>query len=148
MTKHNLSLDERFWMKVNCDSIDQCWEWLGSKNIRSGYGEILVNSNKIHAHRIAYMLEVAPIPKGKEIHHKCENRACVNPWHLQAVSRREHIINLSPNHLAYKYALRTHCNNGHEFTPENTMMRTDGIGRRCRVCHSETRRLFRERNKR
>lgn len=35
--------------------------------------------------------------------------------------------------LGNQYARRTHCNNGHEFTPENTAIRSDG-GRRCREC--------------
>lgn len=29
---------------------------------------------------------------------------------------------------------RTHCVNGHEYTPENTYYRKDGKGRCCRVC--------------
>lgn len=35
--------------------------------------------------------------------------------------------------LGNRYARRTHCDNGHEFTPENTAIRSDG-GRRCRAC--------------
>lgn len=33
----------------------------------------------------------------------------------------------------HNYGSRTHCNKGHEFTPENTLIRSDG-GRRCRTC--------------
>mgnify|MGYP001589920539 CR=1 FL=1 len=29
---------------------------------------------------------------------------------------------------------RTHCGNGHEFTPANTRVRRDGTGRRCGIC--------------
>jgi hypothetical protein len=32
---------------------------------------------------------------------------------------------------------RTHCEHGHEFTPENTMPRVDSSGRRCRQCQRE-----------
>lgn len=32
---------------------------------------------------------------------------------------------------------RTHCNHGHEFTPENTGTRSDGKGRVCRQCKTE-----------
>jgi len=34
---------------------------------------------------------------------------------------------------------RTHCEHGHEFTPENTLWRTDSSpgARRCRICHRE-----------
>jgi hypothetical protein len=34
----------------------------------------------------------------------------------------------------HNYGSRTHCKNGHEFTPENTRMRTNGTGRRCLAC--------------
>ena len=32
---------------------------------------------------------------------------------------------------------RTHCEHGHEYTPENTMPRADSSGRRCRECQRE-----------
>lgn len=32
---------------------------------------------------------------------------------------------------------KTHCVNGHEFTPENTYERPDGTGRHCRACMNE-----------
>lgn len=37
-------------------------------------------------------------------------------------------------HGRHHYGRRTHCNSGHEFTPENTIARSDGGGRRCRAC--------------
>jgi hypothetical protein len=41
---------------------------------------------------------------------------------------------------------RTHCEHGHEYTPENTMLRVDSSGRRCRECQREQgRRWYRER---
>lgn len=36
--------------------------------------------------------------------------------------------------------LRTHCRHGHEYTPENTHVKSDG-SRRCRTCHREQARL-------
>lgn len=34
---------------------------------------------------------VDKIPKGYEINHKCSNRACCNPEHLELLSRKEHL---------------------------------------------------------
>jgi hypothetical protein len=31
------------------------------------------------------------VPRGKELHHLCGNVACINPDHLVAVTRKEHI---------------------------------------------------------
>ena len=65
-----------------------CWEWTGYANRTTGYG--IVSRNEL-AHRVAYAVFVGPIPDGHQIHHACENRLCVNPEHLRAVTSLEHI---------------------------------------------------------
>lgn len=44
-------------------------------------------------HRFIYRIHnnLKEIPKGYEINHKCRNRACCNPEHLEMLSRREHL---------------------------------------------------------
>lgn len=69
-----------------------CWEWQGWK--RSGYGVLYAHRKKQAAHRLSYELAHGDIPIGTEIDHKCRNRACVNPDHLQAVSRVENAQNI------------------------------------------------------
>lgn len=60
-----------------------CWTWTLAKN-RSGYG--IFKSNAIGgrglAHRLAYELEVGPIPEGMVVCHRCDNPPCCNPDHL------------------------------------------------------------------
>lgn len=85
-------LAQRFWSKV--DKSGNCWEWTASKK-PSGYGQINVDRRPEYAHRIAWELTIGPIPSGMEIDHKCWNPACVNPDHLQAVSRSENGQNRS-----------------------------------------------------
>lgn len=43
-------------------------------------------------------------------------------------------------------AKKTHCKNGHEFTPENTSPQTNG-GRACRTCNRERSQAFYEAHK-
>lgn len=56
---------------------------------RQVYAKIQVNGKSRLAHRVAYENKNGPIPPGKEIHHKCNNKACFNPDHLMAVEPHE-----------------------------------------------------------
>jgi HNH endonuclease len=65
--------------------LDACIEWTGSRCPR-GYGRF----NGVLAHRTAYIEAYGEIPEGAVIHHRCENPSCVNPAHLEAMSKRDH----------------------------------------------------------
>lgn len=86
-------------------------------------------------HRLSYRIVVGPIPEGYEVDHLCGVRHCINPAHLEAVTK---IVNTRRS--ARGNARKTHCDHGHEFTPENTYYRHDRIGRICRACGARRRR--------
>lgn len=83
--------EERFFAKVNKTAT--CWNWTASI-ARNGYGRFRVNPQVFgYAHRVAYELEVGPIPEGLHIDHICHNRACVNPAHLRPVTHKQNMEN-------------------------------------------------------
>lgn len=43
------------------------------------------------AHAAVYELLVRPIVKGEVLHHLCFQEACVNPEHLEPMTRSEHM---------------------------------------------------------
>lgn len=83
---------ERFWAKVDrSGGPEACWNWQGALNHKNarGYGRFAVHRHMQNAHRIAYELEIGPIPSGYVVDHLCGTRVCVNPAHLEAVTLRE-----------------------------------------------------------
>ena len=122
-----LQQTESFWALVRVDMYDSdaCWPWAGSFD-SAGYGSFKwAPRRRTMAHRIAYVLVHGAVPVGLELDHLCRNRKCCNPSHLEAVTHAENI------HRG-KAATKTHCVNGHEFTPENTRRRRNK--RECRAC--------------
>ena len=78
------SIDERFWGKVDrSGGAEACWPWLGAVH-RAGRGIIWASSERraAIASRIAYELEIGPIPDGLFVCHHCDHPLCVNPSHL------------------------------------------------------------------
>lgn len=80
-----ISMQERFWAKV--DKSGECWLWTGSVS-GDGYGRFRSKGESRGAHRISWELSNGPIPGGMEIDHKCWTPSCVNPHHLQVVTRK------------------------------------------------------------
>jgi hypothetical protein len=78
-----------------------CWNWQGT--LSAGYA-IFKDGRNWPGHRWSYEYHVAPIPEGLQIDHLCNNRACVNPWHLEPVSRSENARRgwAEPNNLKYR----------------------------------------------
>jgi len=124
------------------DNTGTCWIWTGAKNAK-GYGSVGIGGRKTAlAHRTVYELLAAPIPEGMTLDHLCMVKACVNPEHLEPVTREEN---------ASRYARTiTECVKGHPLSGDNlvTLTRRNGTVRRvCRACRAQAMRDLRLRKK-
>lgn len=110
-----------------------CWLWLGTCN-HQGYGQISIRQRKVRVHRFAYTLCVGPIPEGLTLDHLCRVRNCVRPDHLEPVTQRINL--LRGETIAARAARKTHCPQGHEYSPENTYRYLPKSGSRARMCRA------------
>jgi len=140
-----VSAEERFQAKVDrSGGPDSCWLWTGAR-ILSGYGVLMVDGRRRYAHRFAYELAHGPIPAGLFVCHRCDNPKCVNHAHLYAGSHADNMRDkVSRGRTSARFRGASHCVNGHEFTPENTINRKNGT-RACRPCQRHRTREWKER---
>jgi hypothetical protein len=137
-----------------------CWAWSRAHFKKTGYAMFSIRGRNgkwrpTVAHRIAYELYIAEIPAGLDIDHLCQNRRCVNPWHMEPVTRGE---NTRRGWVAAGYAAKSRpatqqprpgppnwamtpdwdgrCQRGHLITPETTVVRKNGK-HECRSCVRE-----------
>lgn len=138
----NMSFEDRFRQKFSVKP-NGCWDWTGSMN-GHGYGRFQSEQRRVvQAHRWAYEHFIGPIGKGLDLDHLCRNPACVNPAHMEPVTRRENL--LRGKTIPAMLAAKTHCVAGHEFNEANTYRYgVDNRLRVCRVCNRERKRKGRQ----
>lgn len=121
-----------------------CWEYTGALD-RKGYGRVHIKGTTTrNVARIAAWLWLDfDLACELFICHRCDNRKCFNPEHLFVGTQGDNLRDASAkgrlaDRLSGKWQLAiTHCPQGHEYTPENTIIE-HGNGRRCRKCKTDS----------
>jgi hypothetical protein len=115
------------------------------------FGVRLSKNSKVwpyRVHRLVLDAFVGPCPDGKECCHLndigTDNRLENLRWDVHKANARDQVRNA--HHFNDS---KTHCEHGHEFTPENTMHVSRRLGgRKCRECKRQRDIEYRERKKR
>lgn len=77
------ALADRLWSKVDrTGGPDACWPFTGLATMRSGHKQMWWAGTMNLVHRLAFVVEVGPIPDGMCVCHSCDNPPCCNPAHL------------------------------------------------------------------
>ncbi len=127
-------LPVRLASRIEPDLHSGCWNWVGAINRGDGYGRICSRYDRQKhetAHRVVYETAVGAIPDGLDLDHLCRNRRCVNPAHLEPVTRQVNI--LRGETVTAANAKKTHCLHGHPLSGDNLRIKPNGR-RECRTC--------------
>ena len=82
-------LREKF-LQITPEGEMGCWRHYGAL-ANGGYGQVRYQTRLTVAHRVSYLVFRGDVEEGLDLDHLCRNRWCVNPWHLEPVTRSENI---------------------------------------------------------
>lgn len=117
-----------------------CWIWTGAKD-DEGYGEIWILGKQCRLNRIIGHLYFGLNLEDKKILvlHKCHNKSCFNPAHLELGSNSKNMSDYG-RHIHPEY-----CKRGHRWRDGNEYF--SRRARLCRACQTQHMREYRIRKK-
>lgn len=132
MMRQKLTNEQRFNSKFIIDNETNCWLWTAGKRDIRGYGQFHIRGKNVSPHRFSYEMYREPIPIDMTIDHLCKNPSCVNPLHLEVVTRIENVSR--GNNKIMKNSQLTHCTRGHPYSGDNLYIKPNGE-RDCKTCN-------------
>ncbi len=144
MSVDTLAVERLFWANIEKIDWGECWLWQGAVG-NHGYGLLGGGKGQVLAHRFSYGLLVEPPPNGMKmvLDHfchtldktckggsTCQHRRCVNPNHMELVTRGENVRRgVGSNKGSFI------C--GHPYKLSNMYIRKLSGYKFCKTCHIE-----------
>lgn len=115
-----------------------CWDWTGTLSW-NGYARVNRDGRLQWAHRLYYQDKYGQgsIPQGMDLDHLCRNTKCVNPDHLEVVTKAENqrrgkAVRLSWGEVRFVREF---------YVPYDPHFGTRALGRRFNVSHETIRKV-------
>lgn len=114
--------------QYDIDPVFGCWLWSG-KTGSNGRPIVWRGRTPMNAYKALYEFEHGPVAEDLVLDHLCRRAtSCVNPAHLEAISKSE-----NEKRKSWGYRCRRKlCAKGHDLS---SAMVTPEMGRLCRVCN-------------
>ena len=78
-----------------------CWEITAGNN-SNGYPRFMFNGDAYQAYRFVWEICHGEIPEGLNVLHKCHNKICVNPFHLNLGTAQDNASDITIDQLEQK----------------------------------------------
>lgn len=92
VTDRRQQIFDRIMRKVKIDKDTGCWNWTGGTSGEGrggGYGRMSLDGQTVATHIVMFTNFYGYVPSKKQIDHKCRNRLCCNPDHLEMVTHKQ-----------------------------------------------------------
>lgn len=122
---HRLTLEQRFWTKVNkagplplqCPELGVCWLWTASAN-SNGYGQIsnpVRGERPLSTHRLSWKFAFGEPTADLFVCHRCDTPLCVNPAHLYLATNAQNLEDAKANGIKVGIQRSPFCKRGHVY---------------------------------
>lgn len=92
VTDHRQKIFDKIMARVKINKDTGCWEWQGptfGDGRGGGYGRMSLYGQTVAVHIVMFVNFFGYVPSKKQIDHKCTNRICCNPDHLEMVTHKQ-----------------------------------------------------------
>lgn len=92
ITDRRQAIFDKIMARVKIDKDTGCWNWQGptsGEGRGGGYGRMSLDGQTVATHIVMFTNFFGFVPGKKQIDHKCRNRLCCNPDHLEMVTHKQ-----------------------------------------------------------